>query len=315
MIRHQDILLANQFDREFLDHLYDITNKVRTIAKTNSGSLYLKKLLSDKRVMLYFSQPSTRTFMSFLNACQILGMSHSSIRDTTTSSEIKGESKLDSLRTLSSYVDLIIMRTPDAEFAEESASFLKKTRRPVPIINAGSGSKEHPTQALLDIYTLQRSFKNTGGISGKTILFCGDLSRGRTVKSLIKLLEKYDSVKIIQCAPDELQLARGFKSSNRLEEYLHEADAVYMTRIQDEYDKVKGETQRSYEGFKLTKDNIKLMKPNSIIMHPLPRRDEISSDIDDDPRAMYWRQCRNGMWTRVALIAYLFERDEDILKY
>jgi len=354
--RLNNILNADQFDRAFLEHLYKVTNKVRTVAKTTFGSEYLKKLLSNKRAMLYFDQPSTRTFMSFLNACQVLGMSTSEVRDTSTSSEVKGESKLDSLRTLSSYVDLIIMRTSDENFAEESAEFLEKTRRPVPIVNAGSGAKEHPTQALLDMYTLQRSFKNNGGLEGKTILFCGDLKRGRTVKSLLKLLSHYENVKVILCAPKAFQLncldkereeylnsyvSKGkgsafFKipdgytvdtntvmlssnlkvsNSDNLEEYLSEADAVYMTRIQDEYDTKDGESQKSYDGFKLTKGNIKLMKPNSIIMHPLPRRDEVAVEIDEDPRAMYWRQCRNGMWTRVALIAYLFEKDEEILRY
>jgi len=354
--RLNNILNADQFDRSFLEHLYKVTNKVRTIAKTAVGSDYLKSILSNKRAMLYFSQPSTRTFMSFQNACQVLGMSCSEVRDTTTSSEVKGESKLDSLRTLSSYVDLIIMRTADEDFAEDSASFLQKTRRPIPIINAGSGAKEHPTQALLDMYTLQRSFKNNGGLEGKTVLFCGDLKRGRTVKSLLKLLAHYPSVRAILCAPSAFQLncfqkereeylnsfvskGRGsaiFKlpegytideeklllsnnlkvsTSDNLEEYLHEADAVYMTRIQDEHDSEEGESQKSYDGFKLTEENVKLMKPNSIIMHPLPRRDEIATAIDEDPRAMYWRQCRNGMWTRVSLIAYLFDKDKEILGY
>ena len=314
MERMGDVLRADQFDKVFLEHLYRVTNKVRTIAKTTVGSAYLKKLLSNKRAMLYFSQPSTRTYMSFLNACQILGLTNSSIRETSTSSEVKGESKLDSLRTFSSYVDLIIMRTSDVTFAEDSAAFLKKTRRPIPIINAGSGVMEHPTQALLDIYTLQRSFKNNGGLDGKQILFCGDLARGRTVKSLVQLLDYY-KVEIVQCAPPKLQLGNSFRHSEKIEEFLGTADAVYMTRIQDEYDVGEDKTQKSYDGFKLTKDNIKMMKANSIIMHPLPRRDEIATEIDDDPRAMYWRQCRNGMWTRVALIAYLFDKDGDILKY
>jgi len=354
--RLNNILNADQFDIGFLEHLYKVTNKVRTISKTTVGSEYLKKVLGNKRAMLYFDQPSTRTFMSFQNACQVLGMSTSEVRDTSTSSEVKGESKLDSLRTLSSYVDLIIMRTSDENFAEESADFLDKTRRPVPIINAGSGAKEHPTQALLDMYTLQRSFKNNDGLEGKTILFCGDLKRGRTVKSLLKLLAHYKGVKVTLCAPKAFQLnclekereeyldsfvSKGKGSalftlpegyaidttsillssnlkvsySDNLEECLPEADAVYMTRIQDEHDTEKGESQKSYDGFKLTKENINLMKPNSIIMHPLPRRDEVAIEIDEDPRAMYWRQCRNGMWTRVALIAYLFDKDKEILGY
>ena len=329
-MKETNILRADQFDRKFLSHLYEVTNKVRAMSKTTAGADCLRSLLRNKKAMLYFSQPSTRTRLSFESACQTLGMPYFEVIDTSTSSELKGETPLDSVRTFSSYADLIIMRTKDETFAEESAAHLGKTGRPVPIINAGSGTKEHPTQALLDIYTLKRSFDKVGGLEDKTIMFCGDLKRGRTVKSLLKLLTHYGGLKVVLCAPEELQLNWGregeaaemilpqdmdVRTSSNIEKHLPEVDAVYMTRVQDEYDGSAGETKKSYDGFKLTGENVKSMKPSSIIMHPLPRRDEIAVEIDDDPRAMYWRQVRNGMWTRAALIATVFKKDQDILSY
>ena len=141
--------------------------------------------------MLYFTQPSTRTFLSFNNACHILGMRTSEIRDPSTSSEVKGESFEDSIRTFSSYVDVIVMRTKESGRAAQAARLMNGIPRPVPVINAGSGSDQHPTQALLDIYTLQRSFEDCGGIDGKVIGMMGDLKRGRTVRSLCYLMKNY----------------------------------------------------------------------------------------------------------------------------
>ena len=175
-------LFAQQFDRQTLERLCALANRIRFINKTREGALYLKGLLAHKRAMLYFSQPSSRTFLSHLAACQILGMTTGSVRDAATSSEFKGESKEDSIRTFSSYFDLIIMRSPEQGLAEKMAWELSNSDRPIPILNAGSGKDQHPTQALLDIYTLIRSFETKGGIDGRTVTFCGDLMRGRTVR-------------------------------------------------------------------------------------------------------------------------------------
>jgi aspartate carbamoyltransferase catalytic subunit len=152
-------LFAQQFDRAVLDRLCALANRIRFISKTREGALYLKSLLSHKRAMLYFSQPSSRTFLSHLAACQILGMTTGSVRDAATSSEFKGESHEDSIRTFSSYFDLIIMRSPEQGLAEKMGWELSNSERPVPIVNAGSGKDQHPTQALLDIHTLVRSFE------------------------------------------------------------------------------------------------------------------------------------------------------------
>lgn len=318
------ILHSAQFDRPFLDSLCLLTDTIRRFDKSKEGLMYLKGLLAHRRAMLYFTQPSTRTFLSFQTACQILGMNTNEIRDSATSSERKGESIEDSLRTFSSYVDIIIMRTPVPGLCDRIASLLDETERPVPIINAGSGPDEHPTQALLDIYTLNRSFIKLGGIDGKTITMVGDLRRGRTIRSLSGLLSNYKDVRIVFVSPPEFRIgddlrsklkAKGvpFEETDQLEDALGKTDAVYMTRVQDEYD-VAGESKAvDSRRFHLKHSHLQMMKKTAVIMHPLPRREELDLAIDSDPRAKYWRQERNGMWTRVALLTKIFGVDRHIV--
>jgi aspartate carbamoyltransferase catalytic subunit len=320
-------LIAQQFSREMLDDLCSLSTMIRRIAKNKPGMHFLNDLLSHKRAMLYFSQPSSRTFLSFYSACQILGMHMAEVRDSSTSSEMKGESLEDSVRTFSSYVDLIIMRSPLQGFAEKMAWLLSNTDRPVPIVNAGSGKDQHPTQALLDIYTLQRSFERYNGIQGLTVMFVGDLLRGRTARSLASLLTKYEGVKLLFVAPEQLQIGEDvqqelrecgveFELSSDFKGALPKADAVYMTRIQDEWDSQAGESERiNIRDFHFRREHLPLLKPSGIIMHPLPRREDISTDVDMDHRAMYWRQVRNGMWIRCALMATTFGVECDIRDY
>ena len=318
-------LFAQQFDRALLVRLCALANRIRFINKSKEGALYLKSVLAHKRAMLYFSQPSSRTFLSHLAACQILGITTGSVRDAATSSEFKGESKEDSIRTFSSYFDMIIMRSPEQGLAEKMAWELSNSSRPIPILNAGSGKDQHPTQALLDIYTLVRSFENKGGLDGRTVVFCGDLLRGRTVRSLSYLLTNFRDVRQVFVAPKELQVpedvtgiltAKGvsYSVSGNLREAVREADAVYMTRIQDEWDSSKGASARiDTSHFKFGAEELAVLKPDGVIMHPLPRRDEIATCCDHDPRAMYWRQMRNGMWIRAALIAATFGFEESVM--
>ena len=318
-------LFAQQFDRALLVRLCALANRIRFINKSKEGALYLKSVLAHKRAMLYFSQPSSRTFLSHLAACQILGITTGSVRDAATSSEFKGESKEDSIRTFSSYFDMIIMRSPEQGLAEKMAWELSNSSRPIPILNAGSGKDQHPTQALLDIYTLVRSFENKGGLDGRTVVFCGDLLRGRTVRSLSYLLTNFRDVRQVFVAPKELQVpadvtdiltAKGvsYSVSGNLREAVREADAVYMTRIQDEWDSSKGASARiDTSHFKFGAEELAILKPDGVIMHPLPRRDEIATCCDHDPRAMYWRQMRNGMWIRAALIAATFGFEESVM--
>lgn len=312
-------LFSQQFNRQVLDKICNLATEIRTIAKSRSGMDFLQSLLNDKRAMLYFSQPSSRTFLSFLSACQILGIKTGEVRETSTSSEFKGESKEDSIRTFSSYFDLIIMRTQKKGLAEHMAWILSNSERPIPIINAGSGKDQHPTQALLDIYTLLRSFERRGGLHDRAVMFVGDLARGRTVRSLSNLLLNYENIEQIFVAPDPLQIDRDildaldaknikWTTSSDMHRFLPSVDAIYMTRIQDEWDVHKGDSACiDTSNYKIGVKEMRACKPNAIIMHPFPRRDEIAIDVDHDPRAMYWRQMRNGMWMRVALIASTFD--------
>jgi aspartate carbamoyltransferase catalytic subunit len=231
------------------------------------------------------------------------------------------------VRTFSSYFDLIIMRSEEKGLAERMAWVLSNSERPIPIINAGSGKDEHPTQALLDIYTLCRSFERSGGLRNRTVVFCGDLARGRTVRSLSRLLLNFDNIRQIFVAPPSLQIGadildmlrdRGVEHgvTDDLRGALPGADAVYMTRIQDEWDEHRGESAAvDTSRFKFGLAELALLRPQGVILHPLPRRDEIAVEVDRDPRAMYWRQMRNGMWIRTALIAQTFGAAQRIHDY
>ena len=301
------------FHRPFLDEICALASAVRAAAKSREGRFGLQAVLGDRRAMLYFTQPSTRTFLSFNNACHILGIRTSEIRDPSTSSEVKGESLEDSIRTFSSYVDVIIMRSGEPGLAERAARLMDSIARPVPIVNAGSGPDQHPTQALLDIYTLDRSFAGRGGIEGKTIGMMGDLARGRTVRSLCHLLRHYPGVRLRFVSPVEFRMRSDvkelltrhgieFEETEVPGDVLPELDALYLTRLQSEYDGPGAAARYDHVRFGIGPTEVGRMKPDAIVMHPLPRGPELDPRVDDDPRAMYWRQERNGMWMRAALL-------------
>lgn len=324
--RSYHALVAQQFSRAMLEDLCSLATCVRRIAKSREGNRFLKNRLFDKRAMLYFAQPSTRTYLSFDSACQTVGLDCMDVRDSSTSSEVKGESSEDTVRTFSSYTDLIIMRHPAGGFAERIAWMLSNTSRPVPVINAGSGKDQHPTQALLDIYTLERSFETTGGIDAKKVAFVGDLKRGRTVRSLAWLLTQYDDVKLYFVAPKELQIGEDvlaqldaagvpYEVCYNFEMIIPDVDAIYMTRIQDEWDIDNESGLLDTSTFYFTKEHLNILKKDAVIMHPLPRRKEIDVAVDRDPRAVYWRQVRNGMWIRSALILSIFGLDGRVRDY
>ncbi len=325
------VVLAQQFDREAVDQLCQLADMIRTISNARQGSQFLRTLLSHRRAMLYFIQPSTRTFLSFTAACQVVGMPHNSVRDRSTSSEVKGESEDDTIRTVSQYFDLIVMRHPKEGFAEHVAIMLNDMPRTIPVVNAGSGKDQHPTQALLDIYTLYRSFSRPQGVrtaprythnafAGKTIAFVGDLKRGRTVRSLAYLLCRYPGVRLVFISPPELKIGDDildyltrhdieYAMADDLRKSIGEYDAVYMTRLQDEHD-AKGESKSiDYYRFSLTHEMARDFKSDLVIMHPLPRRHELDERLDSLPQAKYWQQVRNGMWMRAALISAIFNVD------
>ncbi len=355
--RLKHIINAAQLTPELLQTLCRTADTIRRLAKHRSGNDALRNLLSDKRAMLYFTQPSTRTFLSFMAACQILGLTCNEVRDPKTSSEVKRESRMDSIRMFSSYFDIIIMRSLAKDFAECCAYLMNRLeeqeKRSVPVINAGSGSDEHPTQALLDYYTIDRSFdfdERTDGvesrlpdlkadypdlISGvghKTYAFCGDIGRGRTVRSLARVLSQFPGTSMFFVSPDHEAL----KLDNDLRQELirrgvsvqefdtletdvngrpliEQIDCLYMTRIQREHNSESTESelqQLDLEPFRLTVDRVNRMKSYAPILHPFPRDSvvgEIPVEIDSDPRAMYFRQARNGMWVRAALLVHLFD--------
>lgn len=321
--RLYDCLFAQQLDRGLLTHLFKTADTLRSMTRKKEGMDYAGGLLSHARAMLYFVQPSTRTFLSFLNACHILGIRTSEIRDTSTSSEVKGESPEDTVRTFSSYVDMIIMRHPTPGFVEKTAWLMNRTNRPVPIINGGSGKDQHPTQALLDTYTLYRSFN--GEMDNKKIVMVGDLKRGRTVRSLTYLMKNYKNISLYFVSPEQFRMEADildflkrhnmpFTETEDFRSVMGEADAIYMTRIQDEHDKDGESKAVDYSPFHFRTEHLKLIKKNCVILHPLPRRHEIAVEVDEDPRAVFWRQERNGMWVRAALISYIFGVDGKIAK-
>jgi aspartate carbamoyltransferase catalytic subunit len=311
------------FERPLLDELCTLATRVRSLARTEQGARELQALLSNRRAMLYFTQPSTRTFLSFNNACHVLGIRTSEIRDPSTSSEVKGESFEDSIRTFSSYVDCIVMRTKESGRAAQAARLLDSIPRPVPVINAGSAADQHPTQALLDIYTLQRSFEDRGGIDGKVIGMMGDLKRGRTVRSLCYLMKNYVGVRLVFIAPERFAMEADVKAhldehgiayteTSRLAEALPGLDAIYVTRMQTEWDTAGESGNVDLAQFTIGTPELSVLKPDGIIMHPLPRGPELDPAVDKDPRAMYWRQERNGMWMRVAVLIKIFGVEDRI---
>ena len=364
--RPRHVIFSGQFSARILDELASTADEIRVLSKMREGQDFLINLLHHKRAMLYFTQPSTRTFLSFMAACQILGITCNEVRDPTTSSETKGETRFDSIRMFSSYFDLIIMRSKLARLAESCAYLMndleESGNRSVPIVNAGSGADEHPTQALLDIYTLQRTFQFsdpkdstvttrfeelrgehpelTKGLANKVYGFCGDIGRGRTVRSLASLLANYEGVTLIFVAPDDPTLAlksdlrkrlgdRGVRmfEVESLEEpvggrpVIEQLDALYMTRIQREHNVPSDEehfAELDLSRYKLTRQLTQRMKSYAPILHPFPRDQhfgEIPPEIDDDPRAMYFRLARNGMWIRAALLASIFGVDHQISRF
>jgi aspartate carbamoyltransferase catalytic subunit len=268
--------------------------------------------------------------MSFHAAEQKLGMDVTDIRDMMTSSQAKGESFQNSVRTFSSYVDLIVMRHPDGGAAELAAYEMNMAERRVPVLSGGSGRDQHPTQALLDIYTLKKSL---GAIDGKKIAMVGDLLRGRTVRSLSYLMKNFDDVELYYVAPERLRISDDIKDflkrhniryteSESLDAIVPIVDAIYMTRIQWEWDRVAGE-KAGVQGakydprFVFKKEYLARMKKVSCLLHPLPKINEIDPELDyvDDPRVVYWRQERNGMWIRAALIVRVFGLQEKVMAH
>ena len=262
-----------------------------------------------KQLATLFFEPSTRTRLSFESAMLALGGNVLGFSDANSSSASKGESVADTVSVVSGYVDIIAMRHP-----KEGAPYVASKHSLVPIINAGDGGHYHPTQTLTDLLTIRHE---KGRINNLTIGLCGDLKFGRTVHSLIEAMSRYSGIKFVLISPDELKLpsfvkdefikAKGieYKQSQTLDEVIGELDILYMTRVQKERFFNEEDYLRLKDTYILDEQKMKLAKDDMIVMHPLPRVNEISTAIDDDKRACYFRQAHFGRYVRMALILKL----------
>jgi len=297
----RDIISIKDFSREEIDYILETAAAMEPIAKTGSD------MLKGKILATLFFEPSTRTRLSFESAMHKLGGSTIGFAEAEIASVKKGENLADTVRVVENYADVIAVRHPLEGAARLAAEFAE-----APIINAGSGAEEHPTQALLDLYTI---VKEKGKIDGLNIALIGDLRYGRTVHSLAYALSLYD-VKLYLVSPETLRMRKEVLKTlrdkkveviekNRVEEIIGDADVLYVTRIQKErfpdpaeYAKVKG-------SYKIDLETLKDAKEDMIILHPLPRVDEIAPEVDSTPHAKYFRQVWNGIIVRMALLALI----------
>ncbi len=260
------------------------------------------EVMRGKKLATLFYEPSTRTRLSFEAAMMELGGGVLGFSDAGSSSVTKGETVADTARVVSCFADVIAMRHPMAGAPAEASRYAS-----VPVINAGDGSHSHPTQTLTDMLTIHRE---KGRLSGLTVGFCGDLKYGRTVHSLIKALSRYPDNKFVLISPEQLKLPAEYRQSNSiettsLEEALPSLDVLYMTRVQRERFEDMVEYELVKDGFVLDAAKMHAAKQDMIVLHPLPRVNEIATDVDADPRAAYFRQVRNGKYIRMALILSL----------
>lgn len=291
-----------------VSELEDLINKANDII--NNPKEYSEKCRGKKLATLFF-EPSTRTRLSFEAAMYELGGEVIGFSEPNSSSAAKGESVADTAKVLSCYADILVMR-----HFKEGAPYVASRNATVPVINAGDGGHNHPTQTLADLFTI---FRGKGRLDNLTIGYCGDLKYGRTVHSLISALSRYSGIKTVLIAPEELTLpgyirkdvldknGMAYKQVSCLEEALPELDILYMTRLQQERFASSDEYECLKDSFILTPDKMKLAKSDMCVLHPLPRVNEISVAVDDDPRAKYFEQVLNGKYMRMALILKLLE--------
>ena len=288
-----------------VDEINDLI-KVGEDIKKNKAK-YAEKCKGKQLATLFF-EPSTRTRLSFESAMLSLGGNTLGFSSAQSSSTVKGESIADTIRTVSSYVDIIAMRHP-----QEGAATIAATSTKVPVINAGDGTNRHPTQTLTDLMTIKAE---KGKLSDFCIGMCGDLKYGRTVHSLVAALSRYENIKYVFISPKELKMPEEIlnilKQKNieyteveSLEGNIPNLDILYMTRVQKERFKDEQQYERLKDVYILDKEKLKNAKKDLIILHPLPRVNEIAEEIDNDPRACYFKQVENGKYIRMALILKL----------
>ena len=291
--------------------LEEIDELIATAEDIIANPVKYQDACNHKLLAALFFEPSTRTRLSFEAAMQRLGGRVIGFSEAGSSSTAKGESLSDTVQTVGCYSDIIVMRHP-----KEGAPVVAARRAGVPIINAGDGAHNHPTQTLTDLLTIWRS-KHT--FEGLTIGLCGDLKFGRTVHSLVAAMARYTGIKFVFIAPEELRFPRyiiedelesrgiEYKEVATMEEVMPELDVLYMTRVQKERFFNEADYIRLKDTYILTPDKLEPAKKDMIVMHPLPRVNEIAVSVDDDPRAAYFPQAKNGMFIRMALILKMLE--------
>ena len=292
---------------EELEHLLDLANDIEQNPEKYAHAC------DGKKIATLFYEPSTRTRLSFEAAMMNLGGKALGFSSADSSSASKGESVSDTIRVVSCFADICAMRHP-----KEGAPLVASLASKIPVINAGDGGHQHPTQTLTDLLTI-RSLK--GRLDNITIGLCGDLKFGRTVHSLINAMVRFPNVKFVLISPEELRIPSYLRrevldagnieyiETDKLEENMPKLDILYMTRVQRERFFNEEDYIRLKDSFILTKDKLQYAKKDMYILHPLPRVNEISTDVDDDPRAVYFKQVQNGVYMRMALIMKLLEVD------
>ncbi|MBI2632486.1 aspartate carbamoyltransferase [Candidatus Pacearchaeota archaeon] len=310
------IISAKQFkDTLILDKVLDLAGHLETSAENGALGEPLRGMV----MATLFYEPSTRTRLSFESAMVKLG---GSVIGTESaghfSSVVKGESLRDTIKVVGGYADVIVLRHFEEGSAYEAASVSS-----VPVINAGDGPGQHPTQALLDMYTIK---KELGRLDDLKVAFVGDLMYGRTVHSLAYLLAQRKGVKFFFVSPEDIRMRRDFITHldgwgvpylelSNLMEIIREVDVLYVTRIQKERFRSMEDYERIKDVYSINKDVISKMKEKSIIMHPLPRVNELNEEIDDDNRAVYFKQAKNGLYVRMALLTILLKWELDDRNY
>ena len=292
------------FTVEELDKLFDLANDIE-----NNPEKYSEKC-KGKKIATCFYEPSTRTRLSFESAMINLGGSVIGFSDANSSSASKGESVSDTIRVISCFADICAMRHP-----KEGAAMVAASKSSIPVINAGDGGHQHPTQTLTDMLTI-RSLK--GRLNHSTIGLCGHLKFGRTVHSLVNALSRYDDIHFIFISPEELRIPDyiremlaekgiSFEEYIKLEDCIGDLDLLYMTRVQRERFFNEEDYVRLKDFYILDKNKMSMAKEDMLVLHPLPRVNEISVEVDDDPRAVYFKQVQYGVYVRMALILTLLE--------
>jgi aspartate carbamoyltransferase catalytic subunit len=305
MLKGRHFIEPGDFTIEELETLFSLTERIE------KDESYLRDSCRGRLLAALFFEPSTRTRLSFEAAMLRLGGACLGFSDPASSSASKGESLSDTIRVVSAYADVIVMRSP-----KEGAALLAGRFSSAPVINAGDGGHHHPTQTLTDLVTIKRLL---GTCEGITVGFCGDLKFGRTVHSLAEALTRYPGVQFVFISPKELSVPAYLKDmldkknilcteTDRLEKVIDGLDVLYMTRVQRERFLNEEEYLRLKDSYILTAEKMRLAREKMIVLHPLPRVNEIAVEVDSDPRAAYFIQARYGMYVRMALLASILGR-------